>query len=157
MRKSFPIAGNFLNIDVELISRRRLGALAEELKKCILHDGRIGARWLLTFETDSIQGVSKPDGVIRKLCKLIHNLSPAAKREWKSAQSRAFDIGFESAPLTERETVVVRSRISTESLRSIADLNATLDITCYRHFEDAAAIKKKNKPLNASRKNLPPR
>ena len=156
MSKPFPVAGDFLNVDVELICRRRLTVLVDELKKWILYDGRINGGWLLSFETNSIRGKSTPDGVISKLCKLIHNLSPAAKLDWESAQTRVFDIGFESAPLTKPMTFAVRSRISTESLKRIADLDATLNITCYRHFDDIPERQDTTKAINARRRDRPP-
>jgi hypothetical protein len=143
MNKRILTLGNFLNVDVELTSRRQLTALAEEIKKRVLYHGRLNGGWLLTFETNSIQGKSTPDGVIARLCKLIENLSPAAKDDWKAAQSRIFDIGFESAPLKKGQTVLVRSTISDDSLRRIADLGAKLDITCYRHFGELPKSGKK--------------
>jgi hypothetical protein len=143
MSKRIVTLGDFLNVDVELTSRRQLKALAGELKKRILYHGRLNDGWLLTFETNSIQGKSTPDGVIARLCKLIEKLSPAAMGEWEAAQSRVFDIGFESAPTKKGQNVVVRSTISEDSLRRIADLGAKLDITCYRHFDEVPKARTK--------------
>jgi hypothetical protein len=149
MSKRIVTLGDFLNVDVELTSRRPLKALADELNKWILYHGPANGRWLLTFETNSIQGKSTPDGVIAMLCKLIENLSPAARHDWKAAKSRVFDIGFESAPPQKGQTVVVRSTISEGSLRRIAELGAHVHITCYRHFKDVPKVVK-NKALNNS-------
>ncbi len=134
MNKRILTPGNFLNVDVELTSRRPLPALAVELNKWILFHGEQKGGWLLALETNSIHGKSTPDGVIARLCKLIENLSPPAQRDWEAAQSRVFDIGFESAPPQKGQTAIVRSTISADSLRRLANLGAKLNITCYRHF-----------------------
>jgi hypothetical protein len=143
MSKCILTFGDFLNVDVEVTSRRRSKSLADELETRILYHGKIKSVWLLTFEMSSIQGKSTPDGVIGKLCKLIENLSPAARAEWDAAQSRVFDVGFEAAPRKKGQTVIVRSMISEDSLRRIVGMRGRLAITCYRPFKPRSPVGKK--------------
>ena len=68
-----------------------------------------------------------PDATIHALCAVVEGLSPAARRSWDHAR-KEFDVGCELRA-AERYS---RFTLRTDTLERIANLGATLAVTCYR-------------------------
>jgi len=118
----------YLNVDLEVRSRSDLTPLADEFSRSLslLHAGRVPRTFLASFEADS--GSLSPDAAINRLADAVSSLTPSARRLWKEARDRVFDIGVE-AKSTGPDILALALR--PETLRAIARLNARLAFTFY--------------------------
>ena len=117
----------FLNVDLEVRSRKNLAPLAAELdrKAVVLHCERVRSAWFRRVESGrSHRG---PDATIRALCKVVEGLSEPIKNLWRSADRKAFDIGYETNP----DAPVFAATVTPGTLRLVAQLGADLVVTIY--------------------------
>jgi hypothetical protein len=117
----------FLNVDLEVRSRRSLAPLLEVWPSAQTPGRTPGRapRWVL------ISGVSyksSADRLARELIALVDKLPPRARRCWSQSSSRVFDIGIQ-AGLAPRNFEGVR--LATDVLRAMARLKIRLVITVY--------------------------
>lgn len=141
--KRVPPVEDFLNVDVEVTSSDAFKRLPAELEEScvILFNGRAHRGQLLCFESaESFSGrrfltLTQLERTLRALCSTLENLSPAARREWNSARSRVFDIGFDASRREKRSHLAARVEVSEVFVRRIAALNAKVVFTVYRRSE----------------------
>ena len=119
----------FLNVDLDLESRKSLEPLIRELgdRVHVIYDGpseeKTHMAALEVYEGDD----NDPDSIINAFCRLIERLSPAAKSVWESCSMRRFDIGFESGVSGHPLCVDLDS----ETLQRVAGLSASVGVTIY--------------------------
>lgn len=122
----------FLNVDLEITSRSKLDALAEELgdRIGVLFIGKIKSRYRLSFE---ISGVHRdPDSTILSLCRLIESLSKESRARWDAA-NKVFDLGFESSEADCRAAFSLRRK----TVQAISQLSAEIGVTVYPFVPDS--------------------
>jgi hypothetical protein len=88
---------HFINVDLEVWSREDLAPFAEavESRSVVLHVGRVRRRFLTRIESKSAGASRSPERTIWALLKVVETLPPAARRLWKHAESRVFNVGYE--------------------------------------------------------------
>jgi hypothetical protein len=98
---------HFINVDLEVWSQTDLAAFGEAVREVafVLYSGKIRRRFLVSLEC-RLPRASSPEATIWALLKIVAALPPAARRDWKAAQSRVFNVGYEGGefitPLRER-------------------------------------------------------
>jgi len=128
-KKSRPKA-NFLNVDLEIESMRKLDSLAAEMGERVLvvHRG-LGARsksHLLCVEINGSFWKSNPDRIIHAFCDLIRTLSPAGRKIWNAAK-KEFNVGFELLADERCSEFSLRA----DTLQRIVETGAGLAVTYY--------------------------
>src|SRR5258708_22045894 len=103
-------SAEFLNIDLDIRSRRSLAPLVAawpRAQRPVRLDGRPNPHWLIL----SGPGTSKSaEAAARGLLKQVEGLSRAARRSWKAASRRTFDIGVQAGVLPSAfEEIVLQS------------------------------------------------
>jgi hypothetical protein len=96
-----PLRGpDFINVDLEVWSRTDLAAFGEAVQAIafVLHVGKIRRRFHVSLEA-SLPRDSSPEETIWALLKIVGVLPPAARRAWKAAESRVFNVGYEGGEL----------------------------------------------------------
>jgi hypothetical protein len=121
-------AAKFLNIDLDVRSRRSLAPLITAwpwVYQPMLADARLKSRWLLL----NARGVAATaDAVATLLLQHIENLRGDARRCWKGAHRRVFDIGVQAGgPGRAFEEV----RLTGGTLGRIAAVGAQIQLTVY--------------------------
>jgi hypothetical protein len=92
-----PLGPQFINVDLEVWSRTDLSALGEAVESMalVLYVGKSGRNHLVALETKETR-LSSPEATMWALLKVIGALPPVARRAWKSAESRVFNIGYQA-------------------------------------------------------------
>jgi hypothetical protein len=119
----------FLNVDLEIESRKPLRPLARELRDKIHMTflGRINGNHCLFFEISA--NTRNQEATIHAFCKLIEGLSAVNRKLWDTALRKEFDLGYESQLSSERAN---RFTIRPSAVRRVANLGASLAITFYQ-------------------------
>src|SRR5688500_2779918 len=119
----------FLNVDLEIHSRCSLEPLLSELtpRLDVLHSESKPNKHFANLETSRFWKNASPDKTIAALCDVLESLSPKARKIWQKAHSKVFDIGLDIDP----KATNLHQPLSTESLRRIGKLGATINFTCY--------------------------
>ncbi len=120
----------FLNVDLDVLSRRRLEPLATALERrglFVHYVGPEGARQGAHFSLTSIAGVSSADALMRKLAGHITALPPAVRVLWDNAASRTFNIGIQAGIQPPSHEICIAS----QTLALVAALGARVVITTY--------------------------
>lgn len=121
---------HFLNIDLEIKSRRSLEPLVEAWPG-VYQPGKIEGRkplWLLLNAWDS--RARDAEGTAKALLRRVEKLRGEALRSWKGAYDRAFDIGIQ-APGPDPRRAFEDVQLSAETLRRIAAAGARVKMTVY--------------------------
>ena len=120
-------ATHFLNVDLDIYSRRDLGALVERLGKKVhvLFAGREGRRYCAHLEI--VGEATTPDSTIRMFCRLIESLPVAERSLWDAATVRSFSIGIQAGTVPNP----CDFRVHAETLRRAAELGAQIVFTVY--------------------------
>jgi hypothetical protein len=119
----------FLNVDLDLESKKSLDPLIEELgeKIHVVYNGpseeRTNLAALEVYDGDD----EDPDSIINAFCKLLEKLSPKSKAVWESCSMRRFDIGFESGVSGHPLCV----DLDQETLERVARLSGSIGVTIY--------------------------
>jgi hypothetical protein len=120
--------GQFLNIDLDVRSRRSLAPLVTAWPcayRPLVADGRPHPRWLLLNAKG--RGLNA-EIVAKRLLRHIENLRGDARQCWKDAHRRVFDIGVQAGgPGRALEEV----RLTAETLRRIGAVGAQIQVTVY--------------------------
>jgi len=126
----------FLNVDLEIESASPLDSLATAMGKrvFVLYSGPASKRGRHLLALESARCLKSPDATIHALCVVVESLSSGAKRVWRSATRRDFDVGYELRP-SERFS---RFSLRTDTLKRMAKLGGTLTVTYYRGETDDA-------------------
>jgi hypothetical protein len=122
-------APHFLNVDLEIESKHDLAVLEAELGKneCVLFGGPASPGcFLLCLEI--LPEYSNPDDNICALCSLLERLPAKARRAWRSAHKREFDVGYEAVP---SRKIASKFSLRADTLKRISNLGATLGVTFY--------------------------
>ena len=92
-----PMGPNFINVDLEVWSRSDLSAFGKAVEPLalVLYVGKSRRKHLLAFEAKETR-LSSPEATIWALLNVIRSLPPAARRTWKSADSRVFNVGYQA-------------------------------------------------------------
>lgn len=132
----------FLNVDLEIGAKGDLGALVEELSSqlLVLFTGKLGG---LTRAHYEVTGQTKTaDATIRELVRVLGRLGPAAKRVWRKARVRDFNIGIQC----EAEPRSFELAIEAATLAQVAKLGGRIAVTVYPPVAPA------KKPRKATRR-----
>ena len=124
------VAPDFRNVDLDIESRSDLAILAAEVGRNVINLGPGPVSpgcFLLRLEMGP--EYKTPDEVICVFCSLLERLSPKAKRVWRSAHKKEFDVGHEAVAGQPGSHFSLR----TETLKRLSALGATLGITFYHH------------------------
>jgi hypothetical protein len=136
---------SFLNVDLDVWSRRPLEPLVEALGKRIIvhHVGREGRRHGAHV---SFSGFGQSaDALTRALARLVEKLPEPARTLWDGATAREFNVGIQ-AGLTPFSHEI---RITAETLEMVARLGGTVVVTTYAPEQPSM---KANGPKADSRK-----
>jgi hypothetical protein len=116
----------FLNVDVDVLSRSPLEPLVNELGREVLGNyvGREGRRYGAHF---SLYSPKSADHAVRRLATIIGALPLPARRLWKGAQRRSFNLGFESG----HHPHCLETMVSPEAVQAVAALGASIVVTIY--------------------------
>jgi hypothetical protein len=92
-----PMGPNFINVDLEVWSRSDLSVLGKAVEPValVLYVGKSRRKHLVAFEAKETR-LSSPEGTMWALFKVIRSLPPGARRAWKSAESRVFNVGYQA-------------------------------------------------------------
>jgi len=92
-----PMGPHFINVDLEVWSRSDLSVLAKAVEPValVLYVGKTRRKHLVAFEAQEAR-LSSPEATIWALLKVIKALPPKARRVWKSAESRVFNVGYQA-------------------------------------------------------------
>lgn len=142
---------HFINVDLEVWSREDLAPFAEavESRSVVLHVGRFRRKFLARIEAKSARALTSPERTIWALLEVVEALPPAARRLWKHAESRVFNVGYEGGEfvslLYERPlgsgrwyskrsgttTDACETSLSPELLQAVAKVGGTVATTIY--------------------------
>ena len=127
MKKNVESGAKYLNVDLEIRSRSDLTPLVGALSRSLflLHAGRIRGTFLASFETPGLD--LPPDRAIKRLADAVSALPPSARKFWKLARDRVFDIGVAKSASRGVFALALRP----ETLGTIAQLDARLAFTLY--------------------------
>ncbi|MBS1803620.1 MAG: hypothetical protein JST28_09640 [Acidobacteria bacterium] len=117
----------FLNVDLEIFSQTDLKPLADALKKSLtvhflgIEFGKQKAYFALATQPKT------PDEAIIRYCKLVQTLPSSKRKIWDDAESRSFDIGFESP----KRGRYFWGAVTSEAIRAASAVGAQIAITVY--------------------------
>lgn len=120
----------FLNIDLEIKSRRSLEPLVEAWPG-VYEPGKIEGRkprWLLLNVSDS--RAHDAEGTAKALLRRVERLRGEALRSWKGAHDRVFDIGIQ-APGPDPRRAFEEVQLTPETLKRLAAAGARVKVTVY--------------------------
>jgi hypothetical protein len=123
------VNSGFLNVDLEVYSRRSLQFLVTTLGGTVevLFLGKQGALHLAAVELAGSGWQQSPDPIIMRMVKLIRRLPEPARAIWDSASERRFDVGCESPDGSHGFALALRS----STVAAIAEVNGTIAFTIY--------------------------
>jgi hypothetical protein len=118
----------FLNVDLEIFSKRDLQPLINALgeKVLILYSAREGRTYRAHLEL--ARTTRTPDAAIRAFCGLIERLPKAARYLWNQAKRRDFNIGVEGGTSSRQPREFA---VSTGTLKAAHRLGARIAFTVY--------------------------
>ena len=82
-----------------------------------------------------------PDAGILRFCQLIQKLTPKIRKLWDEAESRSFDIGFESP----KNGHYYWGAVSQKAVRAAAKVGAQIAITVYGPMKASKPAKRKQR------------
>ena len=131
---------NFLNVDLEIRSRRDLQPLLTFWgDQALLHAARVGRIYCASLEVRRYFRKPTADGTIRGFCSLIRKLPPKERELWDTAFVRDFNIGFDAGYST---TVITAA-----ALETTVEVGARIVITVYgRRSESSRGRGRVTKP-----------
>ena len=130
----------FLNVDLEIFSKRDLQPLMNALgeKVLILYSAREGRTYRAHLEL--ARTTRTPDATIRAFCALIERLPKAAHYSWNQAKRRDFNIGVEAGRSVRQPHEFA---LSTETLKAVHRLGARIAFTVYPPGENSEGKQKR--------------
>jgi hypothetical protein len=120
----------FLNVDLNVLSRRRLDPLATALERrgvFVHYVGPERSRHGAHFSLTGIAGVSSADTLTRTLARHITALRPAVRALWDNAVPRTIDIGIQAGVRPPSYEVCIAS----QTIVLVAALGARVVMTTY--------------------------
>ncbi len=116
-----PAPSGFLNVDLEITGGAGRDVLVDELALVLLRMNRPNGK--AGFETLAM--TRKLNATLRALVSTIEKLSPKARRAWRSARRREFNIGIQAGAEVEELP------IDQKTVERIAKLGGRIAITVY--------------------------
>ena len=151
------MGATFINIELEVRAPFALDGLAESFGEQFVANycGRIGPRkYLLSGSCFSQRSrANGPDGIALALCRMINRLPPSAKKVWKRASDRVFDVGLD-ANLDRR---VIVDLLEPKTLAQIAKVGARLAVSVYTLDIEAERTPFRPEDKRVDRKSDPPK
>jgi hypothetical protein len=120
----------FVNVDLDIEVDGEPSALVRALEPYAYSLERPLGR--ASFELSAPVAPESPDPLIREFVRLIKLLPPDAREVWDRASRRVFDIGIQSL----RRPVSETHRVTVETLREAAEVDAEIAFTVYALAED---------------------
>jgi hypothetical protein len=122
-------ATHFLNVDLELKSRADLSPILVALgeKVVVLRSEKLRGIYYASLELCEFSRYVDPETCIARLVQLVRRLPPSARRCWKSARQRRFDIGVQAVGTGGPYA----THITAATLRRVAEEDAEIAITVY--------------------------
>lgn len=120
----------FINVDLDIESKKPLGYLCLELSTSDIHHlhcGPTGRGYLARLECANGGDSCEPDSIINQFCDAIERLDERASAEWQAANSRSFDLGYETTGLDQRWCSTLRH----STLFRVVSLGASIAFTAY--------------------------
>ena len=126
---------HFINVDLDVRSRSPLEPLASAFGQavCVLHVGREGKLHGAHFEVADSHD-KDADAILREFVALIRKLPPRARKLWKDARSRDFNIGIQSAAAP----LFHELHLGAKTLQAVARVGGAIVITTYAPVVEAA-------------------
>ncbi len=142
----------FLNVDLEVWSHQDLGPFAKAVESLgvVLYAGKVRRRFLASVEANPARGMNSPERTMWALLKILKTLPPAARRLWRQADSRVFNVGYDGGEFLTlfherpvgsgrwhpRKADAARwspckTTLSLELLRAVAGVGGTIVTTIY--------------------------
>lgn len=121
----------FLNVDLDIESRFSLDPLLSELgdRVHVLHSESKPNKHFVVMEICRLWKVPSPDKTIAALCDVVESISPNARKIWKQARRKIFNVGLDIDSKASHLCISISDR----SLHRIADLGGSVAFTCYNH------------------------
>ena len=121
----------FLNVDLDVMAAQDLSPLVHALGSGVvdLYTGSAGTGYQTHLEVAS-GGPGEPkdaEDAIKRFVKLLTSLPPQARRLWKNATRRDFNIGIQGGT----EPRVFEFALQPETLKAVARLGARVVVTVY--------------------------
>ena len=134
IHKLNPTVTRFLNVDLDIYSKRDLQALTTALGKnvIVLHVGRIGRTHHARLEL--AKTTKTADATIRGFCALIEALPKVEREAWDAAKARDFNVGVQAGTQPHSSEFVLEP----ETLSAACELGARIILTVYAPEEPAA-------------------
>jgi hypothetical protein len=140
-----PIGTQFLNVDLDIISKVPLDAIVDALgsRVFVLYVGRWGRRHSAHFELAGYSQKPQADRLVRRFVKCIEDLPRSARRLWDTADVREFNIGIEAA----KRSPVFELRLRPDTLADVARVKGQVVVTVYAPHRVVGSVvdKPKNK------------
>ena len=140
---------HFINVDLEIWSPTELVALAAALesKALVLYAGKVRRRFLVSIEARAGR-LTDAERTIWALVRVIESMPDAARRDWKRATARIFNVGVDGGELVKLHerpkgsgrwypahggdpAMHCETSLSTELLQAVAKVKGTITITVY--------------------------
>ncbi|APR85600.1 Hypothetical protein A7982_10949 [Minicystis rosea] len=139
---------DFLNVDLDLVSRRDLTALVAGLaarsRMHVLFNERVGRTYRATLELGGAAALPSsavardPDKIVRRMAGIVLGLPDELRAHWNDATRRVFDLGFATG-----DTWLGMPCLKASTARLVADLDATVSISLYPPSRPARRARKK--------------
>jgi hypothetical protein len=153
-----PLGPHFINVDLEIWSRSDLAVLGAAVEKTalVLYVGKSRGSQLVALEADRTK-LSSPESIIWALLDVMKTLPAAARRLWKGADARVFNIGYQAEDFVtvlhqdpansgrwrakdpQRAAKVYESSLSPKLLQAVARVEGTITTTIYPPTRMASA------------------
>lgn len=126
-------APHFCNVDLDIESKFDLSDLRTALgRKVFVLTGPPANPGCFLLRLETVPQYNNPDDTICAFCSSLERLPAKAKRAWRWAHKKEFDIGHDIA----QSQIASQFSLCGETLKRVASLGATLGITFYNHPED---------------------
>jgi len=120
----------FLNVDLDIESADDLTVLASAFAPLAYALERPTGR--ASFELNDPEMSKDPESVILEFVRRVNDLPRSAREVWDRASRRVFDIGVQSG----RRPSQLTHRVSSHTLRAVADVGAAIAVTVYAVMPD---------------------
>ncbi len=132
---------HFLNVDLDIQSKRDLQQLVEHLqpKVIVLFVGKVRRKYEAHLEIAG--ATTTPDQAIRAFCRLIGNLPKAERKIWNAAAIRSFSIGVEAVIGSSVQDFKVRQ----ETVTAVSEISGEIVLTVYAPAQGQLSPKRRKK------------
>jgi hypothetical protein len=131
---------HFLNVDLEIGSKRSLAPLIAELGSkspavSVMYVGRFGGLARAHYEVNL--NTSNADKIAMALVRLVKGLSAPAMKAWRNAKLRDFNIGIQSSTTPHSFEVA----LAATTVAAIGALGARIAVTVYAPVESRPMVR----------------